>query len=248
MVKIIRNPAYHSYARLLQDIQTYFQASPTIIHQARNILKVVTFEDKTFVVKAFKRPHFLYKVIYTFFRKSKAKRSCENSQKLLAIGIAAPNPVGYIEKKRFGLLDESYYISEEMPYDFTIREALARQMEDVESIYRQFVAFAYTMHQKGVIHRDFTPGNVLITKEGSQYRFAIVDVNRMQFKPVAFKEGVKNFSKFWLSDEDAEFFGSEYAKLAGKKGQKDYAAGLLVALNRKFKTKKILKNKIRGRK
>jgi len=247
VVNIIFDPAYNKYVSLLRNIQTYFQASSTIIHQARNTLKIIIFEDKSFAVKSFKRPCFLCKIIYTFFRASKAKRSFKYSQRLLANGIAAPNPVGYVEKKRFGLLDESYYISEEMLYDFTIREAQNRQVDDVETIYRQFVFFAYTMHQKGIIHLDFSPGNILIKREADKYKFAIVDVNRMQFKPVGFKEGLKNFSRLWLTDEDAEFLGAEYAKLVGKQDQKDYAAGLLHDLNRKFKAKKILKNKIRGR-
>lgn len=247
MVNIIFDPAYNIYASLLRNIQTYFQASSNIIHQARNTLKVITFADKNFVVKSFKRPCFFYKIIYTFFRASKAKRSFKYTQRLLANGIAVPNPVGYVEKKRFGLLDESYYVSEEMSYDFTIREAKNRQIEDVEIIYRQFVFFTYAMHQKGIIHLDFSPGNILIKKEGDKYRFALVDVNRMQFKTVDFKEGLKNFSRLWLSDEDAEFLGAEYAKLAGKQDQKDYAAGLLYAFNRKFKAKKIFKNKIRGK-
>ena len=247
VVTIIFDPVYSTYASLLQDIKTYFQASSNIIHQARNTLKIITLANKSFVVKSFKRPCFFYKIIYTFFRASKAKRSFNYTQRLLANGIAAPNPVGYVEKKRFGLLDESYYVSEEISYDFTIREAQNRQVDDVETIYRQFVFFTYSMHQKGIIHLDLSPGNILVKKEANKYRFALVDVNRMQFKPVSFKEGLKNFSRLWLSDQDAEFLGCEYAKLAGKQEQQDYAARLLCALNRKFKEKQIFKNKIRGR-
>ena len=35
-----------------------------------------------------------------------------------------PKPIGYIEFYKFGLLDESYFVSEKFDYDFTIREPL----------------------------------------------------------------------------------------------------------------------------
>ncbi len=63
---------------------------------------------KSSVVKYFKIPYFINKIVYTFFKKSKAQKSYEYA---LKIKDFTPKPIGYIEFYKFGLLDESYFVS-----------------------------------------------------------------------------------------------------------------------------------------
>ena len=105
----------------LNNIKEIFSLSSDTIHKARNEIRIINFEDIEFVVKSFKIPHLLNRVVYTFFRDSKAKRSYTYSIKL---GNFAPNPIGYKIYKKFGLIEESYFISEKFEYDFTIKKPL----------------------------------------------------------------------------------------------------------------------------
>ena len=60
-----------------------------------------------------------------------------------------------MEYKKFGLLYDSYFICEEYAYDFTIREVLLdSNFKEREEIFRQFSAFTYRLHLKGVKHLE----------------------------------------------------------------------------------------------
>ncbi len=201
------HPDYHDRKSFLIDIESHFKTSDTSIHKARNEIKIID----NFVVKSFKIPHFINKIAYTFFRDSKAKKSFENAIK---VGDFTPQPLGYIEFFKSALLSNSYYISSHFKYDFTIREPLLdNEFEGREEIFTQFAHFTYKLHEKGIYHKDYSPGNILIKKRGNDYIFNIVDINRMVFKKLSTQERVKNFAKLWADDEDLTIMIAAYATL-----------------------------------
>ena len=57
--------------------------------------------------------------------------------------------------------------------------------------------FAASMHEKGILHKDFTPGNILWLKDNTGYHFMLVDINRMSFGPISTKQGLPYLIKFW---------------------------------------------------
>ncbi len=196
---------------LLDDIRELFYNATTSIHKARNEIKIITYKENEYIVKSFKIPHFLNKIVYTFFRESKAKKSYKNSIK---ISKFTPKPIGYKHYKKWGLLHQSYYVSERFDYDFTIREPLLdKEFKDKKMIFREFALFSFKLHNDGIFHKDYSPGNILIKKEQTSYVFKIVDINRMVFKTLSIDERVKNFAQLWASDEDLTTIIKEYAKL-----------------------------------
>jgi hypothetical protein len=100
---------------LLTNIKSHFQNSSNSIHKARNEIKVITYEDREYVIKFFKIPNIINKIIYTLFKDSKAKKSYDNSVKTINF---VPKPIGYVEFKKFGLIHDSYFLSEKFNYDF----------------------------------------------------------------------------------------------------------------------------------
>jgi serine/threonine protein kinase len=201
-----------TFSPLLQGIQKHFNQSNDTIWEKRNSLKVVAYQGEPLVVKSFKVPHLINKIAYTFFRGSKAKRSYYNS---LKIAKFVPQPIGYSEYFRYGILYKSYFISREYRYDFTIREPLTQaDFPNKKSILKAFAHFTHTLHLHGVEHLDYSPGNILIKEISPQlYEFKIIDVNRMRFKKFVPKECLENFAKLWSSDEDLETIITEYASL-----------------------------------
>ena len=232
------------YSELIKNIRDFFLKSKNSIWDRRNKIKIISYNDEDITVKSFKVPHFMNRIVYTFFRDSKAKRSFENSMKIVEF---VPKPIGYAEYKKFGLLYDSYFVCEKYTYDFTIREVLLQgDFEDREDIFQQFASFTYALHMEGVEHLDYSPGNILIKKVDGSYEFKIIDVNRMQFKRLSDNERLENFSKLWAKDEDLFLIIDSYAKLIEM--DRDEAFGIALRASQRHKDKKNFKKRLKGKK
>jgi hypothetical protein len=192
-----------------------FNEGALSIHKARNELKIIELHGINTVVKSFKIPYFFNRIVYTYFRKSKAYKSYHNAIRLIELNVATPKPIGYIEFFENALLKNSYFAALHTPYDFTIREALHHTIDDYAAVLGAFAHYTYDLHQKGVWHLDYSPGNILIKRSDEGYLFNIVDINRMEFREITPLEGCENFNKLWARDEDIEIMAHEYAKLSG---------------------------------
>lgn len=230
------------YVKLLTNIREYFKDSTNSIHKARNEIKILDYENQKLVVKAFKVPNFINKIVYTFFRATKAKKSYENS---LRISNFVPQAIGYIEFRKFGLLSDSYFISEQFEYDFTIREViLGADFKNRENIFREFAKFTYLLHEEGILHKDYSPGNILIKQSENSYELKIVDINRMEFKDLNRDERLKNFSQLWVQDSDLKIIIDEYSKLIDEDSQTCLETA--IHYSQKHKDRKNFKKRLKG--
>ncbi len=241
--KYTLNPKYENIKDYLLNIKEFFSNSDESIHKARNELKVITYNHIHSVVKSFKIPNLLNQVVYSFFRGSKAKKSYEYS---LKIGEFTPEPIGYIEFYFLGLLKESFFISEHFNYDFTIREPLLdKNFKDRENIFKAFARFTLELHNRDIFHNDYSPGNILIKRDGSEYIFKIVDINRMNFFELDQKTRAENFSKLWADDDILSVISSEYKKRYSC--DDDFTEQILYFSNKNKKIKKF-KKRLKGKK
>jgi serine/threonine protein kinase len=218
-------PGVESLKTQLELIEERFSLDGVVLHNQRNVVKQFTLNKATpnttadsiddtiiIVVKSFKIPGSVQGWIYANWRHSKARRSFEYAKKLQKLGVNTHRPLAYTEKFSQGKLKESYFFSELIEHDFTIRDIL-NQGDHVDlDIIRQFVAFTYAMHKKNVLHLDHSPGNTLIKKTGHTYRFFIVDINRVQFKKVGLQDGLKNFSRLSNNLNIIKYIANCYAK------------------------------------
>ena len=244
MHKIIINNSFDSFHDFILNIQSHFNNNTQTIHKARNELKIIQYKDLETVVKSFKTPNLLRRIIYTYFRDSKAKKSYDNSVKLQNF---TPKPIGYIEFFQNGLINESYFISEKFEYDFTIREPLLdNTFKDREEIFKEFARFTFRLHQNNILHQDYSPGNILIKKENDGYIFKVVDINRMEFRDLSLKERLKNFNKLWANDEQITIIAKEYAILCSQ--DEDTCIATALYYNTKHKNKMRLKRRLKGKK
>ena len=229
------------YEDFIKKIRVHFRKSTDCLYTGRNKLKVLAYFDEGIVVKSFKIPHFINKIAYTFLRDSKAERSYSNSLKILEF---VPKPIGYAEFKKYGLIYDSYFLCEKYEYDFTIREPLRQEdFPNKTIVFQQFAHFAYALHNKGVEHLDFSPGNILIKEISPQvYEFKIIDVNRMTFQVFTKVERIQNFSKLWADDEDLITIVKAYAPLIEMDENK--AIKIALEASDKHKQKKLFKKKL----
>ena len=85
-----------------------------------------------------------------------------------------------------------------------------------EDILRAFTRFSFKLHQNGINFLDHSPGNTLIVLNNDDYKFYLVDLNRMQFGPMDFLTRMKNFSKLTTHKPMVKVMSSEYAKVSGE--------------------------------
>lgn len=246
-IKYKLNKNSKNFEKFLFDIKSYFRENSNTIHKARNELKVIEFDNINTVVKAFRIPNFINQIVYAYFRNSKAKKSFLNAERLKELNINTPEPIGYIEFYENFLFSESFFISKKYEYDFTIREPLRnKELPNRKRIIRKFVDFTFNLHKNNVYHKDYSAGNILVSKkEDKTFDFSIVDINRMEFKKVDAQLGLDNFAKLWLDEDDIMLIAKQYAKRACIK--EDKAISILKTSDKKLKDFVLFKRKIRGK-
>lgn len=219
-----------------------------LTNEQRNSIKIFQVQEKVFNIKSFKIPNAVNKIAYRFFRKSKAERSYFYARHLLANKIGTPFPVAYAEETSAIAFRKSFYVSEHLEYDLTYRELVTQpDFPDHENILRAFTRFTYDLHEKKVEFLDHSPGNTLIKVNKPGYDFYLVDLNRMNFRELAFKDRMKNFSRLTPKKEMVEIMADEYAKLINKPTREVFEKMWFYTTDfqEKFHRKKRLKKKIK---
>lgn len=215
------NKNFAEIQKIFQDFETYGEVFG---NQDRNTLKLFQLNDLTAIVKSFKVPNLVNKVVYRFFRQSKAERSFMYAKKLKDLNIGTPKPIAYAEEKNGVFFGKSYYMSEHLNYDITYRELTTNlDYPDHENILRAFTRFTYLLHENQINFLDHSPGNTLIKKVDDEYLFYLVDLNRMRFEEMTLEERVKNFAKLTIHDSMLEVMSDEYAHLTNTSKDKIFA-------------------------
>ncbi len=252
-MKIILNPNYiKSEKAILQLVNDFFDEGNLIVQGSRNTIKSNFLDNETINIKFFEKPGFIKSIIYSFFRSTKAKRSFDYANYLINHNIQTPIPIAYIEdRSNVGLLGDSFYISQQIDYDFTIRELIHDPLfANRNEILEEFTQFTFKMHEAKVNFLDHSPGNTLIVKKGNgRYDFFLIDLNRMKFEDLSIEKRMDNFKKMWLSKLMVKVVAKKYAELSNLSEEKLYKILLekTTQFKRKITKKKFLKRKI-GRK
>lgn len=212
-IKLIINEKYRNLEDFVRDLPNQFSQSGEVIYSARNTIKNFEVKGVKVSVKAFKKPFFINQIIYSFFRKSKARRSFIYASLLKERAFGTPDPVAYMEVRRFGLLKQAFYISTFEEFDGMLRELAEGTLNDHRELIEQFANFTAQLHENEILHLDYSPGNILYKKADNKYTFYLVDLNRMRFhKSVGLKKGCFNLRRLWGNEEMLTLIAKEYAK------------------------------------
>lgn len=232
---------------LEQIISNIDNSGKTIYNGSRNVVKLFPIEDKKLVVKGFKPPNVINKIVYRFFRKSKAERSFIYAQKLKSLSIGTPTPIAFYENFSGLFFLDSYYVSEFQESDLTFRELITNpEFPERDKILKQFTAFTKKLHDNDILFMDHSPGNTLIKKTSAgEYEFYLVDLNRMKFKKLNFRERIQNFSRLTPCREMVRIMADTYAGLCGFDKEKTYS--LMWRETQKFQEKFHRKRRLKRR-
>lgn len=210
---IIINPQYSFLESFINDVPNIFIEQGATIYDSRNVIKVFDIDGIQINVKRYHAPKGLNKLIYSFFRTSKGLRAYQYPTTLLKEGIETPQPIAYIEFRKYGLIDYSYFISKHCTYKHRLYEIGNASKGTYEELAVALAQNTAKMHEAQILHKDYSPGNILFEKINGEYKFSVVDINRMYFGPVNKEKGCANFARLWGPKDFFIILAKEYARI-----------------------------------
>jgi tRNA A-37 threonylcarbamoyl transferase component Bud32 len=211
--KIVVNP---DFANLEEDIKVLpykFNFFGTVIYQKRNIVKRMQMQDTVVVVKRFKRPNPVQRIVYTYFKPSKAERGFKYAERFENLGIHTPQSVAYIEIKRGRLLRDSYYVATN--FEGTTLDKMADAGELSDEVVGALARLLVKMHELGIEHGDPNLGNFMYAKGATgKEQFAVIDTNRSKFgRELSKRKSINNLKRLTHNRELLQRIVEQYASL-----------------------------------
>lgn len=186
-----------------------------VIYRGRNELREFSAGGKDFVVKSFRLPNCINRVVYGFFRSSKAQRSYEYAKLLLENGIGTPVPVGYYTERNGFLFGKSYYVSEKSACPYTYAQLQDLPFAVQERVLKAIARTTARLHDRGFLHKDYSRGNILFSISDEEVKVEIIDLNRIRFCKIGQETGCKNFERLPGTKAMFKVLADEYAKARG---------------------------------
>ena len=199
MKKIVLSGDYKELNSFIKEIECNFENGGEWIKDARNKIKKISVNGRNLCVKSFGKPTVFNRLMYSYFRKSKAQRSFEYGQKLLKLGISTPAPIAFVEiYNRWRFLKRAYYISDFEEVDYHMTYVLNNDVPEKEVILGGFVRFmANGLHPNGIYHKDFNGSNILVKQMPTgAFSYSLIDLNRIKFgRPIGYHQGLRNMQQ-----------------------------------------------------
>ena len=110
-MKVVIHPAYQHLKSFIYDLPSHFESEGTLLYRGRNVVKLYQVDGMSLVVKRYKHPNIIQRVVYTYFKRSKTARAYDYAALLRKKGIDTPHEVAYIETFKKGLFTTGYFVS-----------------------------------------------------------------------------------------------------------------------------------------
>lgn len=208
-------PRYAHLETFAASMPQIFEHEGEVIYRGRNLIKTMTAPDGTLVnVKRYHQPSGPNRLIYSWgLRESKGSRAFRYPAILAAKDIGTPDAIALVEERNsLGLLGYSYLLTVQSPYPNTLYAMGDAKEGEYEALAEALGRFAAHLHEQEVLHKDFTPGNILWSHDADGYHFALVDINRMAFGPVSSKTGLATLCRLWGPKAFVRLTAESYAQ------------------------------------
>lgn len=161
----------------------FFVHEGETLYQGRNTIKRFRVGGQDLAVKSYGRLIFFNRLIYGVLRRSKAERAYRHAIRLRGLGIGTPEEVAFLEIRRYGLLQYSYFVS--ICSDYEPMRSVTEQdpgLPEVGAALDALAQYLFGIHNAGVLHKDLNIGNILYRRNrAGGYDFQLIDTNRMRF-------------------------------------------------------------------
>ena len=207
---------YESFLPFIQRLpEAFAQGEGELLYKGRNELRLMRYQGVELVVKSFQIPNWINRVAYGLLRSSKAQHSFEYAERLQQLGIGTPQPVGYYTERKGLFFHRSYYVSLRSTCPYTFADLLRQPFQEEEAIMRAIARTTAHLHNQGLLHKDYSRGNILFALTPQGVRVEIIDLNRIRFKQIGWEEGCRNFERLPLSERMLTTLTTAYAQARG---------------------------------
>ncbi len=187
-----------------------------LLHEGRNRVGVLALPHKDsghieIVVKEF-CPRGIDRLKSLCLR-SKALKAWSGAQILKARSIGTPHPVAYLEKRGRFFLGKGYFLSERVEGVEEIRALFRRlPLPELHTLLSSLAALLRVVHDRGILHRDLSDGNILVKKENDEtFCFYMIDTNRIRVKKrISHLKRTKNLIRLGIPPQSQPFFLAQY--------------------------------------
>lgn len=187
-----------------------------VIDSRRNILR----RTDGLIVKHFAEPGLWRGLWYGWIGRSKARRSYEYALKMTGL---TPEPVAYREVRQFGILRESAYACRESECQYTFNDLIGHpDFPNRIAILQAIARFTATLHQRGILHRDYSAGNILFTADAAHVE--VIDLNRIRFhRHLSRCTRLTNFERLNIDHEALRIIAYTYSEIMHDDKEEDAA-------------------------
>ncbi|HXG53409.1 MAG TPA: lipopolysaccharide kinase InaA family protein [candidate division Zixibacteria bacterium] len=181
-------------------------------------------------VKRYNAHSAFYRLV-SLFRVSAARRALRGAVVLARCGVATARPLAAVEIRRWGMLDKSFFLSQEIPQALTAdaywRESLAALagadgMRRRRAFLRGVARLFRRLHDARLYHNDLKDANILVSAAGEGERLFLLDFEGVrQCRYLSERRRVKNLVQLlrtlggYLSATQSLFFLGEYLRGGG---------------------------------
>ena len=221
-MKVIVAPGFMPLAQELHQLPRLFGQQGQLLYDGRNRVKAITLAGTPVVVKRFKRPNIIQRVVYTFFKKSKAERAYRYAAMMRQRGVLTPQEVAYVEISRHGLLADCSFVS--LPCHLPPLSSLLRRADFDRGVARQLGVAVARWHEVGVLHGDLNLTNILYEQDHRGHcRFWLIDTNRSTFDHATYLSCVNNIMRLSHDRPLLQYVVAAYAETRGWDTEKTVA-------------------------
>ena len=215
MIQFFTNPNTPNHKAFISRLPQIFDKEGEVIYEGRNVLKRFVNDGESIIVKSYCNPVWFNRFVYRFFRKPKAVRSYEYACKLNSIGVGSPKPIGYCIEHNGLYIGRAYFACLESECRYTYRDFRKQEFDNQEDILKAIASTTALLHENGILHKDYSAGNILFDTFDGNVKVEIIDLNRIRFRKIGMEEGCRNFDRLPGSEKQLRIMSDEYARLRG---------------------------------
>ncbi len=149
----------------------------------------------------------------SLFLPSKAAKAWRGAQALKANGLDTAAPIAYFERRKRGFVEKCFFLAERIDGAGEIR-ALFRSLPpgEMEALLSSLGRYLSLCHERGILHRDLSDGNVLVKKDNAgRLHFCLLDTNRIRLRrKIGRLLRVKNLIRLGVPASSQRFFLEAY--------------------------------------
>ncbi len=203
---------FYELSSFVENLPQIFDDEGEVIYSGRNILKKFIINGYSIVVKSYCAPVWINRFVYRFFRKTKAQRSFEYAGLLRNLGIGSPAPIGYYVEQKGLFIGRTYFACLESALRNEYRDMSKKKFENEDLILKAVADVTAKLHENGILHTDYSTGNILFDEVDGQIAVEIIDLNRIRFRKVNIYRGCRNFDRLPGTQHMLKVLSDEYAE------------------------------------